>query len=134
MAALKQAVCAALVLAALFSKAFGASAPDMHASWVTPVKPFRIYGNSVYVGSKGISAVLVTSSHGHIRSDGTLKQHAPLIEANIRALGFRLSDIKAIVNSHAHNDHAGALAQLAKDTGAPVYPATRARLPASRRQ
>jgi metallo-beta-lactamase class B len=121
MAALKQMVCAALVLAASFSQAFGASTPDMRASWVTPVKPFHIYGNSFYVGSKGLSAVLVTSPHGHILIDGTLKQNAPLIEANIRALGFKLSDIKAIVNSHAHNDHAGALAQLAKDTGAPVY-------------
>jgi metallo-beta-lactamase class B len=121
MPALKRIVCCALVLAALSSQAFGASAPDTHASWTTPIKPFRIYGNSYYVGSQGLSAVLVTSPHGHILIDGTLKQNAPLIEANIRALGFKLSDIKAIVNSHAHPDHAGALAQLVKDTGAPVY-------------
>jgi metallo-beta-lactamase class B len=121
MAVLKQMVCGALVLAALSSPAFGASAPDTHASWTTPIKPFRIYGNSFYVGSEGLSAVLVTSPQGHILIDGTLKQNAPLIEANIRALGFKLSDIKAILNSHAHSDHAGALAQLAKDTGAPVY-------------
>jgi metallo-beta-lactamase class B len=121
MAVLKQMVCGALVLAALSSQAFGASAPDTHATWTTPIKPFRIYGNSFYVGSKGLSAVLVTSPQGHILIDGTLKQNAPLIEANIRALGFKLSDIKAILNSHAHSDHAGALAQLAKDTGAPVY-------------
>jgi metallo-beta-lactamase class B len=114
-------ICAALVLAALSSQAFGASAPDTHPSWTAPIKPFRIYGNSYYVGSKGLSAVLVTSPQGDILIDGTLKQNAPLIEANIRALGFKLSDIKAIVNSHAHSDHAGALAQLAKDMGAPVY-------------
>jgi metallo-beta-lactamase class B len=121
MPVLKPMVCGALVLAALSNQAFGASAPDTHATWTTPIKPFRIYGNSFYVGSKGLSAVLVTSPQGHILIDGTLKQNAPLIEANIRALGFRLSDVKAIVNSHAHGDHAGALAQLAKDTGAPVY-------------
>ena len=121
MPVLKQMVCGALVLAALSNQAFGASAPDTHATWTTPIKPFRIYGNSFYVGSKGLSAVLVTSPQGHILIDGTLKQNAPLIEANIRALGFKLSDVKAIVNSHAHGDHAGALAQLAKDTGVPVY-------------
>ncbi|MBB6185891.1 subclass B3 metallo-beta-lactamase [Rhodanobacter sp. MP7CTX1] len=121
MAVLKRMVFGAFVLAALSNQAFGASAPDTHASWTTPIKPFRIYGNSFYVGSKGLSAVLVTSPQGHILIDGTLKQNAPLIEANIRAAGFKLSDIKAIVNSHAHSDHAGALAQLAKDTGAPVY-------------
>jgi metallo-beta-lactamase class B len=121
MAVLKRMVFGAFVLAALSNQAFGASAPDTHASWTTSIKPFRIYGNSFYVGSKGLSAVLVTSPQGHILIDGTLKQNAPLIEANIRAAGFKLSDIKAIVNSHAHSDHAGALAQLAKDTGAPVY-------------
>jgi metallo-beta-lactamase class B len=121
MPALKQMICAALALVALSNQAFGASAPDPHPSWTTSIKPFRIYGNSYYVGSKGLSAVLVTSPHGHILIDGTLKQNAPLIEANIQALGFKLSDIKAIVNSHAHSDHAGALAQLVKDTKAPVY-------------
>ena len=118
---LKRMVCGVLVLAASCSLTFCASAPDMHATWTTPIKPFRIYGNSFYVGSKGLSAVLVTSPQGDILIDGTLKQNAPLIEANIQALGFKLSDIKAIINSHAHSDHAGALAQLSKDTGAPVY-------------
>jgi metallo-beta-lactamase class B len=121
MSVLKQMVCCALVLGALSNQAFGTSASDMRATWVTPIKSFRIYGNSFYVGSKGLSAVLVTSPRGHILIDGTLTKNAPLIEANIRALGFKLSDIKAIVNSHAHPDHAGALAQLAKDTGAPIY-------------
>ena len=107
MPVLKRMVCGAFVLAALSSQAFGASGPDTHASWTTPIKPFRISGNSFYVGSKGLSPVLVTSPHGHILIDGTLKQNAPLIEANIRALGFKLSDVKAIVNSHAHPDHAG---------------------------
>ena len=89
MPALKQMICAALVLAALSNQAFGASAPDPHPSWTAPIKPFRIYGNSYYVGSEGLSAVLVTSPHGHVLIDGTLKQNAPLIEANIQALGFQ---------------------------------------------
>jgi metallo-beta-lactamase class B len=52
--------------------------------------------------------------------DGTLPENAPLIESNIRALGFRVQDIKLILNSHAHGDHAGAIAALARDSGAQV--------------
>jgi metallo-beta-lactamase class B len=89
--------------------------------WSTPVHPFNIYGNTWYVGSKGLTAVLVTSPRGHILIDGTTTENAALIEANIRTLGFKLTDVKLILNSHAHADHAGAIARLAHDTGAPVY-------------
>lgn len=89
--------------------------------WSTPVRPFNIYGNTWYVGSKGLSAVLVTSPQGHVLLDGTAPANAALVEANIRQLGFKLHDVKIILNSHAHVDHAGAIAQLARDTGAVVY-------------
>jgi metallo-beta-lactamase class B len=64
---------------------------------------------------------MLTTPEGHILLDGALPQGAPLIEANIVKLGFKLSDIKILLNSHAHFDHSGGLAQLKRDTGAPLY-------------
>ncbi|MBB6241802.1 subclass B3 metallo-beta-lactamase [Rhodanobacter sp. MP1X3] len=89
-------------------------------AWEQPQKSFRIYGNTYYVGSKGLSAILIASPDGEILIDGTLAKNAPMIEANIRALGFKLKDIKLILNSHAHSDHAGGIAAIARDSGAPV--------------
>lgn len=89
-------------------------------SWTQPHKPFRIYGDTWFVGSTGLSAILITSPQGHILIDGPMAKNAGMIEANIRSLGFRLRDVRVIVNSHAHHDHAGAIAALAKDSGARV--------------
>lgn len=93
---------------------------DNCKEWNAPVKPFNIYGNSWYVGTAGLSAVLVTSPQGHILLDGALPQSAPLIIANIKALGFRIEDVKVILNSHAHWDHAGGIAALQRASGATV--------------
>ena len=93
---------------------------DEHDAWTAPQKPFPIYGNTYYVGTQGLTAILITSPQGDILIDGTLPANAPGIEANIRALGVQLSDIKLILNTHAHIDHAGAIAKLAHDTGADV--------------
>ena len=89
-------------------------------AWNAPVKPFNIYGNTWYVGVAGLSAVLVTSEGGHILLDGALPQSAPLIAANIEALGFSMKDVKLILNSHAHWDHAGGIAALQRASGATV--------------
>ena len=88
--------------------------------WNQPVKPFNIYGNTWYVGVNGLSSVLITSPRGHVLVDGALPQSAKLIGANIKALGFRIEDVKLIVNSHAHWDHAGGIAALARASGAVV--------------
>lgn len=93
---------------------------DSCKEWNVPVKPFNIYGNTWYVGVAGLSAVLVTSAQGHILLDGALPQSAPLIIANIKALGFRIEDVKLILNSHAHWDHAGGIAALQRASGATV--------------
>ena len=90
------------------------------ASWSQPRQPFRIHGNTWYVGTQGLSAILVTSPQGHVLIDGTLEGNAAQIEANIQRLGFRLQDVRVILNSHAHSDHAGAIAKLARDSGAKV--------------
>ena len=89
-------------------------------NWNVPQAPFRIFGNTYYVGTAGLSAVLITSDAGHILIDGALPQSAPLIEANIRALGFQSSDVRLILNSHEHYDHAGGLSELQRATGARV--------------
>ena len=88
------------------------------ASWSEPTAPFHIVGNIHYVGSAGLAAYLITSPSGSILLDGTLVENVPQIEHNIPALGFRLRDVKILLNSHAHYDHAGGLQQLKRDTGA----------------
>jgi metallo-beta-lactamase class B len=89
--------------------------------WNKPHKPFHIIGNIYYVGMEGVSAFLIKTSDGLILTDGGLPESAPFIEKNIQALGFKLSDVKILLNSHAHFDHSGGLAQLKKDTGAKFY-------------
>jgi metallo-beta-lactamase class B len=89
-------------------------------SWTAPQKPFRIYGNTWIVGPRGLGVFLITAPTGHVLIDNGVPGDAQLIEANIRHLGFNLHDIKWILNSHAHSDHAGSMAQLAHDTGAQV--------------
>ncbi len=93
-----------------------ASCPE----WNKPHAPLKLFGNSWYVGTDGLSAILITSSAGHILIDGGLPESAPLIRRNIEALGFSLTDVKLMLNSHAHNDHAGGLAMLARLSGATV--------------
>ncbi|MDQ1919957.1 subclass B3 metallo-beta-lactamase [Massilia pseudoviolaceinigra] len=93
---------------------------DLCEEWNQPQQPFRIVGNTYYVGPRGLSAVLVTGDQGHILLDGALPQSAPLIMRNIAVLGFRIEDVKLIVNSHAHGDHAGGIAQLQRASGATV--------------
>jgi metallo-beta-lactamase class B len=88
--------------------------------WNKAREPFRIYGNTYFVGSDGLSSILVVGNAGHILLDGGLEQTAPLIDANIRKLGFKTQDIKLIVNSHGHFDHAAGIAALQRFTGATV--------------
>jgi len=90
------------------------------AAWNASQAPFRIYGNSYYVGVHGLSSILITSDRGHILIDGALPQSAPKIAASIRALGFRVEDVKLILNSHIHFDHAGGIAELQRLSGAEV--------------
>jgi len=98
----------------------GATACPQCAEWNEPQRPFRLHGDSYFVGTHGLSAILITSSAGHVLIDGGLPESAPLIRANIESLGFRMSDVKMIVNSHAHYDHAGGIAELQRASGAVV--------------
>jgi metallo-beta-lactamase class B len=86
-----------------------------------PVKPFRIIGNVYYVGASDIGSYLISTPQGLVLLDGGFAETAPQIEGNIRRLGFRLSDVKILLNGHAHPDHAGGLAALKRDSGAKFY-------------
>jgi metallo-beta-lactamase class B len=89
-------------------------------AWDVAQAPFQIYGNTYYVGVKALSAILITSSAGHVLIDGALRQSAAQIVDNIRGLGFRIEDVKLIANSHVHFDHAGGIAALQRLSGARV--------------
>ena len=89
--------------------------------WNTPQEPFRILGNTWFVGTAGLTALLIETDEGLILVDGALPQSAMLIEANIRKLGFDPLNIKAILLSHAHFDHAGGINALQRSSRATVY-------------
>lgn len=92
---------------------------DRH--WNQPVEPFRIVGNVYYVGAVEVSSFLITTPKGHILLDGGFPETAPQIERSIEKLGFKLRDVKILLSSHAHYDHAGGLAELKRATGAKLY-------------
>lgn len=104
-----------LALAAVWAMSGPAS-----AAWNDPQQPFNVFGNTWYVGTRELSAILVTSPQGHVLLDGAVPESAPFIEKNIRELGFKVEDIKLILNSHAHIDHAGGIAALQRASGAVV--------------
>jgi len=86
--------------------------------WDKSAPPVRIHGNTYLVGTCGISSILITGDEGHVLIDGGTEQGAELIAANIRALGFRLKDIRYLLMSHEHFDHVGGIARLQQLTGA----------------
>ena len=90
------------------------------AEFNVPHAPVKIYGNTYWVGTATVGSILITSDRGHILIDGVLPESAPQILANIRALGFRPEDVKLILNSHTHYDHAGGIEPLRRATGAEV--------------
>jgi metallo-beta-lactamase class B len=111
------------IFSALCSFAVGqqqSSSCPICAEWNAPQAPFRIYGNTYYVGPHGLSSILITSDAGHILIDGGLPESAGQIVKNIRRLGFRIEDVKLILNSHVHFDHAGGIAKLQRLSGARV--------------
>ncbi len=90
------------------------------ADWNEPIEPFRVHGNTWYVGTNGLSSILVETGEGLVLIDGALPQSATLIEANVRKLGFDPLQIRYILLSHAHYDHAGGINALQRYTRAKV--------------
>ena len=101
-----------------------AQSDETSRSWNQPVEPFKIIGNVFYVGASDIASYLIATPKGHIVLDGGFVETAPMIRANIEALGFKYEDVKIILNSHAHYDHAGGLAELKSTTSAKLYAST----------
>ncbi len=86
--------------------------------WNQPVEPYRVIGNVYYVGASDVTSFLIVTPAGHILLDSGFAATVPLIRRNVERLGFRMEDVKILINSHAHYDHAGGLAQLKQETGA----------------
>jgi metallo-beta-lactamase class B len=96
----------------LLAPASQAALDAEQASWNQPVTPFRIIGDIYYVGASDITSYLIATPQGLILLDGGFAETVPQITSNIAALGFKLGDVKLLLNSHAHFDHAGGLAAL----------------------
>ena len=85
---------------------------------IAPVEPFRIAGDIYYIGSNDLTSYLIVTPKGNILIDSGQREMVPQITGNIEKLGFKLSDVKLILNSHAHYDHAGGISELRRLTGA----------------
>ena len=100
-------------------RAWAAACGD-NDSWDKPGPPFRVYGQTYYVGTCGIAALLVTGPRGHTLIDSGTDKGAEVVLANIRALGFDPADVDTILMSHEHFDHVGGMARLQAATGATI--------------
>jgi metallo-beta-lactamase class B len=103
---------------AICSLALAQNNSAQRAAWNQPVKPFRVIGDIYYVGAANVSSFFIKTPQGAILLDGGLPETAPLIEKNVSDLGFSVKDVKFLLNSHAHYDHCGGLAELKKKSGA----------------
>jgi metallo-beta-lactamase class B len=103
-----------LVTLALTASLSAQARPD----WTQPFPPHRIIGNVYYVGSKGLASYLITTSQGHILINSSLESSVPLIRESVEKLGFRFTDIKILLISHAHWDHCAGSALVKALTGA----------------
>jgi metallo-beta-lactamase class B len=86
--------------------------------YTQPFPAFRIAGNLYYVGSKGLASYLITTPEGHILINSDSEANVPLLQASMESLGFKFSDIKVLLISHAHWDHCGGSATIKRLTGA----------------
>jgi len=118
----KKLIVALVALLPLTSAVQAQSLKDMmvllRAKWNKPTEPFKIIDNVYYVGTDGLASYLITSPQGHILVDTVMPESTAQIKASIEKLGFKISDIKYLVNTHAHIDHTGGFAELKQESGA----------------
>lgn len=107
--------CVGLIAVISVAAPAGAQRPS---DWTEPFPPFRIAGNLYYVGSKGLASYLVTTPQGHILINSNLVESVPQIRASVEQLGFRFTDIRILLISHAHWDHNAGSAAIKALTGA----------------
>src|SRR5215216_3473046 len=86
--------------------------------WTEPFPAFRVAGNLYYVGSRGLASYLVTTPEGHILINSNMEANVPMIRTSVESLGFKFSDIKILLISHAHWDHCAGSATIKRLTGA----------------
>jgi len=91
------------------------------ADWYEPFPAHKIVGNVYYVGSKDLATYLITSPEGHILINSGFERTVPLIQKSVESLGFKMTDVKILLASHAHSDHVAGHAALQKATGGKVY-------------
>ncbi len=96
----------------------GAGCAQNSPDWTEPFPPFRIAGNLYYVGSKGLASYLITTPQGHVLINSSLEANVPLIRTSMEKLGFKFSDVKILLISHAHWDHDAGSAMIKRLTGA----------------
>ncbi len=94
---------------------------QLFRTWNRPVPPFHIAGQLYYVGMAQVTSLLIVTKEGHILLDGGFAESAPVIMDNVRKLGFRAEDIRILLSTHAHLDHAGGLAAIKAATKARLY-------------
>lgn len=112
-------LCALSLFGLMLFSAPGHAALDADSAAMNqPVKPFKLIGDIYYVGASDITSYLIATPQGLIVLDGGFAETEPQIERNVAALGFRLNDVKVLLNGQAHVDHAGGLAELKRKTGA----------------
>ena len=107
-----------LTLVALGTSLFAEAPP---AAWIEPFPPHKIAGNLYYVGSKDLASYLIATPEGHILINSSLEESVPLIRASIEKLGFKFTDVKILLISHAHSDHCAGSAEIIKQTGARYF-------------
>jgi len=113
------ACCAIAAITCNAARAQGASAPAGQANdWLVPFPAHRVVGDVYYVGSAGLASYLITTPAGHILINSSLEASVPLIQASVEKLGFKFSDIKILLISHAHGDHCAGTARIKELTGA----------------
>lgn len=110
-----------IVLALLLAKWFEEVRPVTKRGGQQPAEPFRIAGNFYYVGANDVAAFLITSPEGHVLLDAGYPSTARMIMASIAKLGFDIKDVKVLINSEPHADHAGGLALLQEASGAELW-------------
>src|ERR1043165_9624087 len=105
---------AALICSVVFSSA------QENQDWHEPFPPHRIADNLYYVGSRGLASYVITTPEGHILINSSFERTVPLIRASIEKLGFKISDVKIMLSSHAHGDHVEGQALMQELTRAKV--------------
>jgi metallo-beta-lactamase class B len=86
--------------------------------WTEPFPAFRIAGNLYYVGSRGLASYLIATPEGHILINSNLEANVPMIRTSVESLGFKFSEVKILLISHAHWDHCAGSAAIKRITGA----------------